>query len=191
MKNFNALFVLATSMISLTVNAMDTASVKNNSTFVLKMGKYGTMKFSLTPAEGNGNFLHNLLDDKCLANENAKLTLKLELEIGYINKEKNEAILRAPYNRFPEEIAREMCGKHQDLVIFDQIFENASKTLLELLSQKNDDGKTPVDLLKEKDVYSAQAIENNIKPVLEDYEKRQIFKSLVLLNLMHHNIINF
>lgn len=177
MKSMRMLFVLAASMTSVIANAMDStdASSKNNSEFVLNFGKYATIGLSLTPSEKNNNFLHNLLAyEKFFKNENAKLRLTLDIELGFIRKDEDEGILRAPYNKYEESKARKQYGIDAVENMFDETLENLSNTVLNLLSQKNDDGKTPLDLLAEKNPDIAAEIQKDIQRYQNPESKKQL-----------------
>jgi len=144
MKNLRLFFVLIACVVNngLYSNVVDSSKVR------LPVGKHIVLECSISNADKyKGNFLHKII--KGYNDENVEISIVISGKPGAINKEMNEALKTTPYYLWPELVAMEVYRND----VIDDIGEQTSNELVadlkQLLLEKDNEGKTPIDLLQE------------------------------------------
>jgi len=140
MKNSKMALVLATSVASISAN------ITNNSVS-LPVADICTVKVSVNDTSDNGNMLHKVI--KHGEEEDFEIIMQIRGKPAAWAKEMNAAMQQFPYNQFPKMIALKMYAEDKYINLDLEMQEGILTNLKALLSGKDNDDKTPLDLLKE------------------------------------------
>lgn len=148
MKNFNTLLVLTASVVSLTMNAV----IVNDSTVRYSVGKYCSIEFSVQNVDENGNILHKII--RHFGNKDFEIRQQAIIKPGAVIAEIRQNIQQQlPYNKLPKLIAAELFWQDRMDEVAEETGDEIITDLKILLSEKDNDGKTPLDLLQEKPAF--------------------------------------
>jgi hypothetical protein len=147
MKTLNALVMLVVSMVSLIADAI----IVNSSTVRWPIGKHAFIQISVNGIESdqNGNILHRAIRN--VGNKDFEIITQVSKKPGAVIEEIREEIKKqSPYNKLPNQVAVELYWQDMLVDITEEFLNEEITDLKALLSEKDNDGKTPVDLLKEQ-----------------------------------------
>lgn len=141
MKNSKMLFVLAASIMSVAVSA-------DNNPHVLPIGEYCSLEILTNDTSNNGNVVHHII--KNYGNKDFKFSIRIDTYPFALEEDIKAGIQQVPYNQLPELLARQLYLQHKYANLDEDIAETAQDNLKALLAGKDDEGKTPVDIAREK-----------------------------------------
>lgn len=165
MKNSKILLILIVSMVSI-------SSIVAKNSILFPVADIGSVKISINDTSDNGNILHKLI--KNLDNENLEITVKMHSKLGALYKDMKNGSKQVPYNTFPEGMAIPLYLQNKYLFLECDMKDLSADMLKELLLEKDNDGKTPIDLLKE----SSNPELSELRKDMEDLDVEKIIAEL-------------
>lgn len=150
-----------------------TFSLNASKNFIrVPVGDFGEVKLSVNDESDNGNILHKFI--KNFDDENLEYDINIRILTGKAYANAQQASMQEPYS-LVEEGAMQLYLAHKYAGADLDAFYDFNDQLKNLLLEKDNDGKTPIDLLKESsnELLSQIAAEMNEQEILLDIEKRQ------------------
>ena len=179
--------VLATSIASISAN------ITNNSVS-FPIADLCTVEVSVNDTSDNGNIIHKII--KHYDREDFEILWQVRCKPGALIKEIKAAMEQYPYDQLPQELAIQLYAQEKYMYLDLETEEVVLTSLKALLSGKDNDGKTALDLLKEnsdrvdrtKDVelyiQEADAVPEEDKKALREKRMREHQAGRALLMIM-------